>query len=59
MKMKIKNPMELYSEKVNENFIDVLKNIIKHDLLTEDEKAQRMYELFCEMHTDWINSLKI
>lgn len=56
--VKIKNPMQLYSEKVGKNFADVLREIINHDLLTNNEKTQRMYELFCEAYTDWMNSLK-
>jgi len=55
----MKTPMQLYHEKTGKLFIDELKSIVKHDLLTEDEKAQRLYELFCELHTDFLEKLHI
>lgn len=55
----MKNPIQVHSEKVGKNFIDILKEIVKHNLLTEDEKAQRLYELFCEVHSDWEKHLHI
>lgn len=49
---KILNPMQLYS-KNKKDFNQELNEILTHDLFTTEDKATRLYELFCEMHNDW------
>ena len=58
----MKNPMELYYKKTGKSLINVLNDIINNNFktkLTNDEKAQMLYELFCELHSDFMQNLLI